>query len=119
MTTQQCLITDNDEAAYKEEVRELALWWQDNNLSLNVSKTKVLIVDCRTRRAEQIPINIDGAVMEWFLSFHITSELSWYKHTKTVVKKAQQNLSPSGHRKYLAWVSRSSKCYKAAPSKES
>jgi hypothetical protein len=30
------LITDDDEAAYSEEVRDLAVWCQDNNLSLNV-----------------------------------------------------------------------------------
>ena len=31
--------------AYRVEVRDLAMWYQDNNLSLNVSKTKELIVD--------------------------------------------------------------------------
>ena len=39
------LITDNDETAYREEVRDLGVWCQDNNLSLNVSKTKELNVD--------------------------------------------------------------------------
>ena len=39
-TTVVGLITDNDETAYREEVRELAVWCQDHNLSLNVSKTK-------------------------------------------------------------------------------
>ena len=34
------LITDNDEKAYREEVRDLTVWCQDNNLSLNVIKTK-------------------------------------------------------------------------------
>ena len=34
------LITDNDVIAYKEEVRDLAMWYQDNNLSLNMVKTK-------------------------------------------------------------------------------
>jgi hypothetical protein len=38
-------ITDNNETAYREEVRDLAVWCQDNNLSLNVSKTKEMIVD--------------------------------------------------------------------------
>jgi hypothetical protein len=33
------LITNNDETAYREEkVRDLAVWCQDNNLSLNVRK---------------------------------------------------------------------------------
>ena len=45
------LITNNNETAYREEVRELGLWCQDNNLSLNVSKTKEMIVDYRKRRA--------------------------------------------------------------------
>ena len=41
-TTVIGLITDSDETAYREEVRELAVWGQDNNLFLNVSKTKEL-----------------------------------------------------------------------------
>jgi hypothetical protein len=41
------LITNNDETAYRQKVRALALWCQENNLSLNVNKTKALIVDFR------------------------------------------------------------------------
>ena len=52
-TTVVSLITENDEMVYWEEVRELAVWCQDNNLFLNVSKTKELIVDYRKRRTEQ------------------------------------------------------------------
>ena len=96
-TTVVDLITDNNETAYREEIRDLAVWFQDNNLSLNVSKTKELIMDCRKRWAEQAPINIDGAVVEQvesvkFLGVHITNKLSWSKHTKTVVKRTRQNL---------------------------
>ncbi|KAL3042228.1 hypothetical protein OYC64_020217 [Pagothenia borchgrevinki] len=40
-------ITDGDETAYREEVENLTSWCQDNNLHLNVSKTKELIVDYR------------------------------------------------------------------------
>ena len=87
------LITDNDEIAYKEEVRDLAVWCQDNNLSLNVSKTKELVVDYKKRRAEHTPIHFDRGVVEWvesfkFLGVHITKELTWSTHTNTVVKKA-------------------------------
>ena len=38
-TTVVSLITDNDKTAYREEVRDLAVWCQDSNLSLNVNKT--------------------------------------------------------------------------------
>ncbi|XP_064807968.1 uncharacterized protein LOC135524397 [Oncorhynchus masou masou] len=48
-TTVVGLIIDDDEAAYREEVRDLAVWCQDNSLSLNVNKTKELIVDYRKR----------------------------------------------------------------------
>ena len=98
-TTVVGLITDNDETAYKEEVRDLVVWCQDNNLSLNVIKTKEKIVDYRKRRTEHDPILIAGAAVEQdesfkFLGVHITNKLSWSKHTKTVVKRARQNPIP-------------------------
>ena len=33
--------------AYREEVRALGMWCQENNLTLNVNKTKEMIVDFR------------------------------------------------------------------------
>ena len=58
-------------------------------------------MDYRKRRAEQAPINVDGAGMARvesfkFLGVHITNKLSWSKHNKTVVKRAPQHLFPSG-----------------------
>ncbi|KAI3360890.1 hypothetical protein L3Q82_012903, partial [Scortum barcoo] len=41
------LISDNDESHYRAEVEHLATWCADNNLLLNTSKTKELIVDFR------------------------------------------------------------------------
>ena len=43
-TTVVGLIANNDETDYREEVRDLSVWCQDNNLSLNVSKTKEMIL---------------------------------------------------------------------------
>ena len=48
-TTVVGLITDGDEIAYREEVRDLPVWYQNISLSLNVSKTKQLIVDYMER----------------------------------------------------------------------
>ena len=39
-TTVVGLIPDNDETAYREEVKDLTVWFKDNNLSINVTKTK-------------------------------------------------------------------------------
>ena len=85
------LITNDD----YQELRDLAVWCQDNNISLNVGKTKELIVDNRKRRAEHAPIHIDRAVVERvesfkFLGVHITKDLSWSKHTNIVMKRARQ-----------------------------
>ena len=79
--------------------RDLAVWYQDNNLSLNVINTKEMIVDYRKKRTEHAPILIDRAVVEQvesfkFLVVHINNKLTWSKNTKTVVKKARQNLFP-------------------------
>ncbi|CDQ86081.1 unnamed protein product [Oncorhynchus mykiss] len=61
-TTVVGLITNNDETAYREEVRALGVWCQENNLTLNVNKTKEMIVDFRKQQREQPPIHIDGTV---------------------------------------------------------
>ena len=50
------LITNNHETAHREEVRDLAMWCQDKNLSLIVIKTKEMIVDYRKRRMGSILI---------------------------------------------------------------
>ena len=84
------LITNDEEAAYRKKVRDLAVCCQDNNHSLN--KTKELLMDYRKWRCEHAHIHIDGAVVErvWslkILSVHITKELTWSTHT--VVKRAR------------------------------
>jgi hypothetical protein len=44
----------------------LDVWCPNNNLSLNVIKTKEMIVDYRKRRTEHVPILIDAAVVnQW------------------------------------------------------
>jgi hypothetical protein len=49
------LITNNDDTAYRREVRDLAVWCQDN-----VNKKKELIVDFRKRWAETTPLISTG-----------------------------------------------------------
>jgi hypothetical protein len=63
-TTVVGLITNNDETAYTEVVRALGEWCQENNLSLNVNKTKEMIMDFRKQQREQPPIYINGTVVE-------------------------------------------------------
>jgi hypothetical protein len=89
-TTVVGLITNNDETAYRVEVRALGVC----NLSLNVNKTKKMIVDFKKQQREHPPIHIDGTAVQKadifkFLGVHIRDKLKWSTHTDSVVKKAQ------------------------------
>ncbi len=91
------LITDNDETAYRAEVSTLTQWCQENHLSLNIVKTKELVVDFRRQSREHTPITIDKTPVERvysfkFLSVHITEDLTWSTHTDAVLKKSHQCL---------------------------
>ncbi|KAL3993233.1 alpha-1-acid glycoprotein 1 [Sarotherodon galilaeus] len=91
------LITNGDETAYREEVSALTHWCQDNHLTLNVAKTKELIVDFRRCRGVHTPITINGAAVErvssfCFLGVHLAEDLTWSVHINKTVKKAQQRL---------------------------
>ncbi len=92
-TTVIGLITDNDETAYREEVSTPTKWCQENHLSLNIDKTKELVVDFRRQSREHTPITIDKTPVERvnsfkFLGVHITEDLTWSAHTDAVLKKA-------------------------------
>ncbi len=71
---------------------------QHNCLSLNVSKTKELIVDFRKRQQRPyIPLMISGTPVERVSSFkylgvNISEDLTWTTHIQTQVKKARQRL---------------------------
>ncbi len=92
------LISNNDEIAYLDEVERLTSWCQDNCLSLNVSKTKELIVDFRKRQQRPYtPLMISGTPVERVSSFkylcvNISEDLTWTVHIQTQVKKARQRL---------------------------
>ncbi|KAF0026073.1 hypothetical protein F2P81_020810 [Scophthalmus maximus] len=97
-TTVIGLISNNDETAYREEVQHLAAWCADNNLLLNTSKTKELIVDFRRKRGStHNPIHINGMAVERvssfkFLGTHITEDLSWSTNTSSLIYGTRKQL---------------------------
>ncbi|KAI4902834.1 hypothetical protein NFI96_000430, partial [Prochilodus magdalenae] len=87
----------NDESAYREEVQRLTDWCRTNNLSLNVDKTKEMVVDFRRTRRDHSPLHIDGSTVEIvkstkFLRVHLAEALTWSLNTSTITMKAQQRL---------------------------
>ncbi|KAL0160672.1 hypothetical protein M9458_044397, partial [Cirrhinus mrigala] len=76
------IINNNDETHYREEVAQLAKWCGANNLSLNVGKTKEVVMDFRRNSVDHPPLTIDSSTVERvsstkFLGVHITEDLTW------------------------------------------
>ena len=96
-TTVQGLITNSDESEYRDQVNKLINWCGENNLELNVNKTKEMIVDFRRKKSPVSPLLIDGKTIEIvqhvkFLGSTISSDLKWELNVDAIVKKAQQRL---------------------------
>ncbi len=97
-TTVVGLISNNDETHYREEVAQLAEWCGANNQSLNVEKTKEVVMDFRRRNStDHPPLTIDSSTVERisstkFLGVHITEDLTWTTNTMSLSKKKQQHL---------------------------
>ncbi|XP_059833317.1 aquaporin-4 isoform X2 [Hypanus sabinus] len=91
-------IKGDDESAYIRENENLVEWCHNNNLSLNLNKTKELIVDFRRGKPEvHEPVIIRGSEVERvsnfkFLGVTISEDLSWIHHINTIAKKARQCL---------------------------
>ncbi len=96
-TTVVGLIHNNNESAYRDEILKLTAWCSANNLSLNPSKTKELMIDFRMKRQDPAPVHINGDIVERvsnfrFLGTHISQDLTLTINTIALVKKAQQRL---------------------------
>eukprot|EP00061_Rhincodon_typus_P009024 g32169.t1 len=79
-------ISNNDESKYRWEVEGLVTWYDENNLSLNISKTKELIINFRNKGGEHAPISINGPEVERMKSIKL---LENHKKLQKVVCTAQ------------------------------
>ncbi|KAK3545725.1 hypothetical protein QTP70_011342 [Hemibagrus guttatus] len=91
------LISKNDESVYREEVQRLTAWCKANSLSLNVDKTKEMVVDFRRAQSDHSPLFINGSPVEIvkstkFLGVHLAENFTWSLNTTSISKKAQQHL---------------------------
>ena len=101
-TTLEGLIHNSDESAYRGEVERLAGWCSENDLELNVSKTKEMVFDFRKKKKREkktplVPLTIAGEVVEEgksfkFLGTTISSDLKWDENFSSAIKKAHKRL---------------------------
>ncbi len=92
-TTLIGLIQDGDESAYRQEVKELAVWCSLNNLELNTLKTVEMIVDFRRNPPALPPLTIMNSTVTAVESFRflcttISQDLKWDNHIDSIVRKA-------------------------------
>jgi hypothetical protein len=90
-------IAGGEEAAYRKEVASLVSCCGDNNLILNMEKTKEMIVDMRKERSTHQPLFIRELEVERvsnfkYLGVNISEDLTWKPLVTQLVKKAQQRL---------------------------
>ncbi|XP_077979368.1 uncharacterized protein LOC144434757 [Glandiceps talaboti] len=95
-TTVGGLIT-NDETSYRNEVNSIITWCSENNLELNVKKTKEIIVDFRRNPSDIVPLVINNSEVEIvqyfkFLGVYLSVDLKWEINTDHIVKKSQKRL---------------------------
>ncbi len=96
-TTLAGLIQSSDESAYRQEVKELAVWCSLNNLELNTLKIVEMIVEFRSNTPALSPLTIMNSTVTSVESFRflgtiISQYLKWDNHVDSIVKKAQQRL---------------------------
>ena len=73
------LISDDDESAYRDDVKHLVRWCASNDLVLNASKTKEIVVDFRKLKSVPSTPIVNNSEVEIVYSFkfvgiHITSK---------------------------------------------
>ncbi|KAK7884028.1 hypothetical protein WMY93_027151 [Mugilogobius chulae] len=90
-TTILGLIRGGDESGYRSTVKNIVNYGDENNLILNIDKTKEVVIDFRRNLPAPKPLTIKGTEVEQvdsykFLGLQITSDLSWKQNTAATVK---------------------------------
>ncbi len=90
-TTLISLIQDGDESAYRQEVKELAVWCSLNNLELNTLKTVEKFCPAPLLSPtyhHELHCDCSGVIQ--VLGPTISQDLKWDNQIDSIVKKAQQ-----------------------------
>ena len=86
------LIKKDENSAYISQLTQFIQYCDSNFLELNVSKTKEMIIDYRSKASEPAPVNIKDSQVERvktykYLGVTIDNKLNWHNHIDVTVKK--------------------------------
>ncbi|KAI4890219.1 hypothetical protein NFI96_031093 [Prochilodus magdalenae] len=90
-------VRGGQQAEYRNLVEDFVKWCHRNNLLLNTSKTKEMVVDfCRARPLTQ-PVFIEGLEVVMvktyrYLGLHLDERLDWSANTDILYRKGQSRL---------------------------
>ncbi|KAK3505856.1 hypothetical protein QTP70_019506, partial [Hemibagrus guttatus] len=81
----------------RDQVERLTVWCRENNLLLNTTKTKKLVIDYRRKKTDILPLIISGDCVERVADFRLLGvyteeDLTCSVNTSELLKKAQQRL---------------------------
>ena len=100
-TTVVGLISGVDQTGYREETERMTAWCRENNLLLNTSKTKQVIIDFRRKKTNILPLYINGKVWKgWsFWTFpertdYQSAPAGKYKQKKIIKGRQETKILP-------------------------
>ncbi len=109
LLTHDCIAKSsyNNIIKFADDTTVVGLIRNNDETSLNVGKTKEVVMDFRRNSVEHPPLTIDGSIVERvgstkFLGVHITEDLTWTTNITSLNKKGQQCLH------FLRWLKRAS-----------
>ena len=96
-TTVWEVLSKNTQSCIPSTVAQCAEWASRNNMKLNPTKTKEVVVNFSTRPPSHSPIVIDGTEVDLvsqakLLGVVISSDLKWNQHVDAICKKASKRL---------------------------
>ncbi|XP_054642346.1 alpha-1,3-mannosyl-glycoprotein 4-beta-N-acetylglucosaminyltransferase A isoform X3 [Dunckerocampus dactyliophorus] len=88
---------EGNDLEYRTVIRDFVSWSELNQLQLNTSKTKEMIINVQKKTSHFTPVNIQGADIELvdsykFLGVHLNNKLDWSVNTHALYKKGQSRL---------------------------
>jgi hypothetical protein len=90
-------ISNDVECDYFEEINYFTTWCKDNFLTLNVTKTKEMLIDFRIKKSPLVPVKIDNESVEVvdkykYLGVIIDDQLSMKANVEQVTCKSRKRL---------------------------